>query len=740
MKTLLKKLLLFTLAAAMCAAAPLTALAEGPAELQAVTDAAMMKEGSVPGHADEGMETALIAAKTLIGIDDELYTDFSYSSSYSNYEAMEGLIWSFNWTDRQHSYVYASVSADGTLLSFYSYDSMAGEYGMALIGKAAATAAAKDFIKAANPGTYSYYGEPVSVDVSLGSQAYYISFYANQSGYLFSASQIGVQVNKITGKVTGYSTSNIDPGRFEFDDAMSLISQDEAIAAYAEKIGLELEYFSSFDYETNTLNVYPAYRLNSSGDRFINAITGEVVLFSYDRATAGSAAMYSGAGGAASDASAPAAKAENEGAASLSPAELSAIEQAGEFITGEQALLNLLDSAGLADLDVGSFNDKYISLNRDYINRDRYCYDVSLYRYGAPLEKGDQDDITGLYGRVDAMTGRVLSFSYYSDYAKFPTATEAILSLEEAQALADAFLAKEAPDELAMSKQEPMEEWDIAPYRYNGGNYSFTYTRLANGISFRNNGIYVTVNAVTGRITNYNLNWYSNVEFPDVSGALSAVDALTAYAAQNGTNLIYTTIGGGKAALVYEFKGTGIIDPFTGAALDYLGEPWSDASIVPEYSDIAGHWCETTVQTLLDNGVRLWSGSFEPEKTMTQLEFLRLLMQAEPYARYYDVMPAAYFTERHINFEVDDDMILTRQDAVKIITLYLGYGLLAEQPEWFVYPFSDDVAEEFRGYVTICYMLGIVSGNGAGSFGAGNNVTRAQAAVMVYNLIQVKGG
>ena len=115
-------------------------------------------------------------------------------------------------------------------------------------------------------------------------------------------------------------------------------------------------------------------------------------------------------------------------------------------------------------------------------------------------------------------------------------------------------------------------------------------------------------------------------------------------------------------------------------------------------------------------------------------KFLKYIMLIEPQwvAR---MDPQMFFTQRGVTVEASADKRVTRQEAARIIVEYLGYGQLARQSRWFVYPFNDNVAEEYRGFITTCYMLGIVGGDENGGFNANANVTRGQAAAMLHNLI-----
>jgi len=677
------------------------------------------------------METALIAVKTLVEIDDDVFTEFSYSSSFSNFETREGLVWQFSWSDQGNAYIYATAAADGTLLNYGKYRFDRTGFGFAEISKQAAITIADEFIKRANEKTYTYYKAPVMVSTNLHNGNYNLFYTAEVNGHAFSAASVSINVDKFTGEVTGYSSRNINPGRFVFESATDLIDKNAAIAAYADKIGLSLEYRSFYDYENNKLTVFPVYMLNSGGDRFISAKSGDVVEYVYDLGIAGDNTSANDALYAAMDASAPEAASGGSGSrASLTPAERSAIEQMAGFITSEQALEKLLEAADLKDLDTGSFDQRNINLSRDYYARDRFFYDVNLYRQ---LDwTAAEDEISGLYGRVDAETGRVMVFYFY--YHGVPYSDEAgVWSDERTEAAVDAFLKKMAPAELAKSGLEYKNPPGADRYGSRSGTYSFGYIRYENDTPFRDNGITVTFNQHTGKITHYSLNWFDDVVFPGLGNVLTPQRALTEFVNQYGVDVTYITVGNGNASLVYDFRSNGYIDPLTGKAIDYRGQLPTDATETPTYDDVAGHWSESYIKRLLENGVFLWGGKFEPNKVMTELEFLQYIMLVEQaYLARMDVQ--VFFTQRGVNVEASADKNVTRQEAARIIAEYLGYGKLAAQSEWFVYPFSDSVDPAYRGYITICYMLGIMGGDN-GRFNASANVTRAHAAVMLHNLI-----
>ena len=734
-KKIMRKITMLALTAAVAASGSVHAIASEvamPVEAIAAPEPVRVISGDT-ATPDESMETALIAVKSLINLDDDVFTDFSYHSSYSNQQTREGLTWSFYWNDSKNGFVHASATDDGVLLEYRMRDSDAKYFGFAEINKQAATAAADAFVRAANPGTYSYYKAPTDISIRIGDSDYRISYTAEVNGRHFNAAAISVNVNKFTGAVTGYSTRNTNPGNFRFDEASPIISESAAIAAYTEKIGLSLEYMTNYDWQEGTITVFPAYMFKSSGDRFISAKTGDVVELVYDRGiyiddyTLASAPVPEAA---ESDA--------GFGRQDLTPAEIEALERVSELITGEQALAKLLEITELNNLETSAFDQRNISLRRDHFDKERFFYDINLWRWSDNMK---EDDISNLTGTVNADSGRVVRFSLGYNFVSQPFNEDtAVFSVSQAEAAVDAFLRKHAPNELASTRLDSGISDTSAPTAPEvrisrwGGNYSFQYVRYANDIPYRDNGISVSVDQNTGKIMSYSLNWFENISFPGLSGVLTPNQALTAYAAQNGSDIYYITAGEGNAALVYDFVNRSLINPFTGKAMDYSGEPWSEAEInEPDYDDVKGHWSESFVTKLLDNGVFLWGGPFLPDKTMTQAEFLEFIMLAG--GSYYPIVPLQEFVGDRTGIDVDPDKILTRQEAARIIVEYLGHGKVAERSEWFVYPFKDAVDDGYKGHITIAYILGIIGGDPAGNYNAAGNVTRAHAAVILTNLI-----
>lgn len=116
--------------------------------------------------------------------------------------------------------------------------------------------------------------------------------------------------------------------------------------------------------------------------------------------------------------------------------------------------------------------------------------------------------------------------------------------------------------------------------------YTFTFARTVKGIPVSGNEIRVGINAETGKMQHFSVNWQDNLDVPDPSGHIAADRAAAIFAAQ-GLELAYAYYGprdrdtGVRPKLVYQLKGGNfILDALTGKVQDPREGPY--------YFDIGG--------------------------------------------------------------------------------------------------------------------------------------------------------
>jgi hypothetical protein len=196
--------------------------------------------------------------------------------------------------------------------------------------------------------------------------------------------------------------------------------------------------------------------------------------------------------------------------------------------------------------------------------------------------------------------------------------------------------------------------------------------------------------------------------------------------------------------LVYSVKQDkpAIFDAFSGEILDGSGKPFVERKVA-EYNDIDGHYAENQIAALAEYGISLPGEAFRPDEKIVQKDFLRLLVKAMGYYGDYDddeslddmynqLIRGKVITREEKNPEA----AVTREEAVKFVVRSLGFQEVADIRGIFVTGFKDQgsISPELVGYVAIAKGLGIVGGSG-GNFNPKAGLSRAEAAVMLYNYL-----
>lgn len=168
-------------------------------------------------------------------------------------------------------------------------------------------------------------------------------------------------------------------------------------------------------------------------------------------------------------------------------------------------------------------------------------------------------------------------------------------------------------------------------------------------------------------------------------------------------------------------------------------------------------WAETAVNALTEKGVISGDGEgyFRPNDTVTREEFVKMLISAidsvDEYAVsdfsdlnegawYYKYVSSAYnagivsgISDTHFGIGKS----ITRQEMAVMISRALKiYKEMPSIRENADFTDKDEIAEWAKDDVAALYCTGIMSGVGDGKFEPKNIATRAQAAVVVYNLIK----
>ncbi len=653
---------------------------------------------------DVQMQKALAFVKSKVDVPQEL-NDFSYQKNDSSHYGGKAT-WSFRWANEEHDKsISVETVADEQIIYYQKSDYSAADDSAALakVTKSEGEQSARQFLHNILSASLADALELTQSGPSGNEWNY--SFVHMVNGLKVTDHTVQVNVSKSTGEVTWFR------GFYEngsaYPDASDAISEQEAQAAFAESIGLELVYRSNYDYRDETLRVFPAYVLDTNNSMVM--ADGSIKQINELIPAAAPQADREESGGGSSNTLA------NSNA--FTPEELAEIEKAANLISKEEAVAKVTAAFPAAD----GATLKSASLSADTITEDQYCWSLSLEKDGSYF-----------YASVIANNGQITSYSGYR------SETEGTLRSEEtAKATLDTLLQSICAEQLAQSKlqETEVEAAPLSDSQEESPYYSVRYVRQANGIPFVNNTISATYNRKTGNVEWFNCTWYPDAQFPDLSNCKSETDMLNLLFDSLEYGLIYRDFDGAKY-LCYDFAWVtnALFDPVSGSRIGYDGEPIVEQEI-PVYTDIEGHWCQDMALALLENGVYFEGGKLNPESNVTQADFLRLLYASQQWyaesdndAFYQDVVRRGILSEEEIN----PAGTVTRAAGARYIIRLMGYDKVAQLPGIFQYPFADTVDPTDVGYVTLCYGFGILKGDEQGYFHPDQLLTRSAAISMVY--------
>ena len=695
--------------------------------------------------ADERLTAVTRKVKNTLMLDTQAYTEF-YGQLDENILAPS---WNLEWYGEGSSLTVIATE-EGKVLRYYRHDNMTPSSERGVFAPAfpagdreSARQAAESFLKrvltkgeaftmedrgtdSLNTTTYRFGGE-VLVNGLSANLSYSISIRCEDNAVT------SFYRDDLNGSVMGTIPSN-----------RAAVAEKNAKAALRDTLVLRLEYVRTEDGGTQAILRYlPEY-----GDSYyVDAANGALVNLSELERKLSEAGM---AGGSMNSAS------KDEAAAEAPAAGISKAEQ-----EGIDKLADVLDRDAL-DRTVRAISA--LGLN---------SYTLSEVSYTVPREEDENGLVTATlrYGRqvegnpwrrtvvVDAKTGGLIRV-YSSGWMPEDGVPRPVDSAA-AQRTAETFLREQCPGQFSRTAV------------YSSGNalegertisHSFTFAQKENGYFFPGNTIYVGVDATDGSISAYDKQFDDSITFESPEGIVTMEQALDAWLNTYTVTLKYVRV---PSAIDYSepnyqiLKDYGVgylyrlklgytlerddyllgIDAKTGTA---AVPNWSMEERGISYDDISGHWAQKKLERLAAYGVGYHGGHFCPDTALTQLDLIALLASTQGYEYRPDEKNAAdnlyefaYSLGLLEQTERNDWQILTRGETVKIILDAMGYGHVAGLEGIFRTKFTDDsiIPARYYGYVALAQGLGMVTGDPSGAFCHYAQTTRAQAAVMLYALM-----
>lgn len=677
------------------------------------------------------LEQAVKIAKAAFPVPEAL-TEFE--SSYSAYSNKPQ--WNLNWNAPSGSVTRGSLSIavdanSGDILSMYSWqDDNTPKAALPKYSRAEAEKLAREL--AANiqprfaetrlvefPDDERFWGGPAS--------RHSFQFQRIVNGYPYNNNGITVEVDANKFEVTSYRF-NWDTD-IDFPQPDKLISPQEAEEVFLTKGAPRLIYFRPNPENNKERPVKLVYDLSRTTGYVVDAKTGEVKPYDYWYGPAGMGGM---------------AKEEADRAASneLSPAEQAEVKELADLLTQEQAIakvkvvFNIPKQMKLEQARLGKSWE--YTLQRQW----NFSWNVT------DKDKGGES----ISASVDARTGDVLQYHYYSWSPYGSEKPKIKYKKDELQQIAADFVAKYQPERFAECKLEETQREDVIPLREDEQrSYSFNWVRYVNDIPFPQQGFRLEVSAETGKITSYNMMW-ADLDFPTAEGILNqesinqtmfetsplVVEYLSVPQVEPGSSDDNKT----KVGLFYYVQSRYLpgrmMDAKTGAFLDYEGNP------VPErdkavFADLEGHPAAEAVALLVDKNIVQGApdGKFYPDDNITQPAYLVMLLRTTGYQPRGQVTDGPWYKQyeeqaRRRGILKDEDKInpvaaITREQAAVWSVRALEQDRVASLEGIWNVPAKDAAGIKYPGHVAL-YLGQNLDPDRQDNFRPTASLTRAQAA------------
>ncbi len=691
-----------------------------------------------------GLEAAITTAKSRIDIPAELSEFSSSVSAESGGITSYRLQWETAEGAETQKRIETTVDGFGNIL-LYNYSVFGNYYtdkaSLPKLSESEVIAAAYSHLARLNPvlaPEFDQNGEILhGYDVNSTSATVRFKRYVN--GLPFCGNYMDITLGKDTGELVQLTSSMTYAENIVSPDG--IITPEQAAEKFKALSPMTAKYITKYGGADEDDAAVLAYEPKNS-DEMIDAKTGEE--FKQD------VGGYQNAGAAYDTASGTFAAEAAAYGGGFTQSELVNMEQV-EGLMSESEARAAVEAISELPLEGKEFS----GCTFDYLGGSRKDDGTLTYianlTYSLSEVRGDMNVREDTFVSIDAKSGELLDISTFNNTnngAEKPTITEA-RALETAKA----FAAKYAADEYAKADSDIEASDSAAPESDYYRDYWFNFYRMENGYEYQDNKLGITVDKVSGKIKQFSKDWNDDIEFESPDGMISADEAFSALSEQRGIEARYairTDESGAKSAqIVYALPigKASIVSAKSGKLLDYNGTEYKEDEAAASADDISGHYAETAISELLENGViSLPEGetSFRPNDVITQSELLAFVAALEgehyPITPYYERGLYKYAAARGIiksGEAQDENLPCIREDGPKYIIRALGYEEIAQMTDIFAAGFSDsaDITPGMEGYIALAKGFGIVGGNPDSTFAPKEPLIRADAAIMIYNYL-----
>ncbi len=673
-----------------------------------------------------GLEDAILAAKARISVPDYL-TEFDSDIHKSDNKIEYYLRWYNNDRDGELS---LTINQRGDIIrySLYNHNEDSGTPRFAIYTNQELAEKSLDWLKSVNPDWAKDYSMDFA-SFSKKSNVYggieYLSFDRYVNGIRFLNDNISFNVNNITGEIVYMNANHTYAGNIPSAD--NILSVDEATQIYYKQSPLNLMY-TTFDGHSAVL----VYNLDTPNLKF-NAKDGSVVKTSRS---------YKGVNGTVMEESA-APDSAGGGANTFTESELKNLAEIDNLLS-EEALISRAKALSDTGLDSASFEGCSYSREARYVVDSEAVKDASSYIASLSFifNKGTDNEYRG-YVTFDAQNGELISYSAhnYHIYYRDNSEKEPKVSEKTALEVAKNFIVENNPDNAS-------KVMDATPsYISTDSMYVLNFSRQENNIPYPSNYINITTDGDTGLITGYNTLWSDDITFDSPDGILDLESAKEKFKENVGFKLFY----------VYSYKDDNDTEPDIvlayGSAYPYESTIFAksgdkaithtDNDIIIYPTDTEGHYAEEPINALLAAGIIAigTNTEFRPDDAITYRELAAMTARLTRGYYIWDLPVITDFVKSNNIIKetevFEPDKTAVRADGPFYIINALGHGDVAELSDIYKVGFADAdrLPLDKLGFVAIAKGMGLINGDENGCFNPSSPLTRADAAIMIYNYL-----
>lgn len=174
-----------------------------------------------------------------------------------------------------------------------------------------------------------------------------------------------------------------------------------------------------------------------------------------------------------------------------------------------------------------------------------------------------------------------------------------------------------------------------------------------------------------------------------------------------------------------------------------------------QLTDIDNHWAKNEIDFMISEGVinGYEDGTFKPNNNMSKVEFYKVINHLMGYedmaeeVEFEDVKETDWFYEEVLKAlakgyledgeKLNPNELITREEVARIIGI--AYGLEKDARPAREFKDNAKISLAARGYVGALKEKGYIQGYPDGTFRPKNNITRAEAVKMLFNIVEVEG-